>query len=77
MVSVLICVLVSLVAHECSFFSFDTMFTYITIAIQLYEGCLKLLKNSQKYKQITYQDTKDASSLPNRIGDNDRISKSV
>lgn len=68
MAKLLICILISLVAHECSSFSFDTIFTYVTIAIELYEECLKLQKKFKKHQQTTYQNTNDANSKPDKIG---------
>lgn len=59
----LICILISLVADECNSFSFDTMFTYITIAIQLYEACLQLQKNYKEHKQKTFQNTNDIVNI--------------
>lgn len=68
MVNLLICLLISLVAHECNGYPFDTIFTYITIAMQLYEGCSELLKKYKIHQQKTYQNTYDTSTKPDKVG---------
>ena len=68
MVNLLICILISLVAHECNCYTFDTIFTYITIAMQLYEGCLELQKKYKIRQQKTYQSTDDTSTKPDKVG---------
>lgn len=50
MLELIICILISRIANECSGISFETMFLYASIAIQLYDGSFRLQKNYNKQK---------------------------
>lgn len=53
MANIIISIAVSIIACKYGGFQFDTIFTYITIAIQLYEGYARLIKKHKGRKRNT------------------------
>lgn len=50
MTELIICILISEIACEHTVISFETAFFYISLALQLYKGCLRLQKKHNKQK---------------------------
>lgn len=48
---IIISILISLIAFECSNFPFENIFFYISTAMELYEFFLRLQKKYKKYKK--------------------------
>lgn len=67
MLELIICILISRIAYECSSIPFETMFLYISISIQLYEGGFRLLKSYNKNKQMIFKNTNDKNTKIRQI----------
>lgn len=63
MTELIICILISIIANECSGFPFDTMFFYISLAMQLCKGCFRLLKNYRNHKQKISKNTNEKNNI--------------
>lgn len=50
MTELIICILISKIACEHTVISFETAFFYISLALRLYKGCLRLQKKHNKQK---------------------------
>jgi len=66
MTMLIICILISKIAYECTGFPFETTFFYISLAIQLYKGCFRLQKNFIKQKQKISKNTNDKGDIKAR-----------
>lgn len=62
MLELIICILISRIAYECSSIPFETMFLYVSIAIQLYDDSFRLLKSYKKNKQKISKNTNDKNT---------------
>lgn len=60
MTELIICILISEIACEHTVISFETAFFYISLALLLYKGCLRLQKKHNKQKKS--QNTNDKST---------------
>ena len=72
MKALIICILISIIANEYNNFPFDTIFTYISIAIQLYNASLRLQKNYNEHKQKKQKNANDTNNK-NTTPDNPNI----
>ncbi len=59
MMKLIICIFISRIATECSGISFETMFLYISTALQLYEGGFRLQKQYNKHKLSKHTNDKN------------------
>lgn len=64
MIELIICILISRIANESNGFPFDTMYFYISLAMQLCKGCFRLLKKyKQKISKNANDNTPDKSNI--------------
>lgn len=61
--ALIIIIIISMIACDYGNFQFDTIFTYISIALQLYKYSTKVIK---KYKRCN-KDTNDKTNLAKKI----------